>query len=890
MGNLLDDQGAAHGYLQRVGNRFSLKFKLFSMLLVVAVLLGYVGNLIFRTVFDSQASDAANRRADEISRLVSRHLDDPEALQRTLDGLVAGDDVRAVAVFEPGIREPFAESTDVDVSIPEVSTAGSDSHYVSLIGADSGESSSSVAETILVVELDRSVVAGDLRFGQERSIAGFVFGMIAVLLSAYLLVHLLVVRPLRTTSLALMRRSSLADDARHAFEPPIDEIASVRSAAAMAFDGLKRSDAGSETRSLFPPEKLPDITLTLDEHLAVLDSSVESQDEGSTESMSLNIQHVDELLSADVVEHIADTLSILNTGEEDRFEFSVGAQAYQARVRHNGNAFSLVVKQADAEIFTPESVSVEAASMLSDILVDLPFTVFEVDHRGIVRFANEAAASKEPGRSLVGRTVGDLVAPQHAADATTAIRNAIRTDKVQSFLTRNDRDGSPVQTMNHVVPVEFDRSVSAFVVGIPNTGHSLQSAASSSTKDLEEKVWELEIKVSGYEEEIEQIRQNSYATEHVNGTADERMTQVLETLSANAAAARSSVGDLLESELPRRARDAAESVASSLRDLVGVIEDETGRSSQLTESQPLLRETSQFHLGTLLDEIAISLGSDVPGEGARVSVMVHPSLPKTIVGNEQIVRVAIVQMVEYARLVAPDRAYLVSATQDESSGSSLQVRFELQIPAPRLTSEERTLLEQCLDGDVDAKRLSTSFQEMIGESQLYRGMSDIEMVVVGREMTILRWSGAFQTGGDADDDHGWIRGLRTLIIQPDQTGDSGVQDALSAFGIIGYIVSDADSLVEALKVAEEYSNPYRIVLADVETQNLEGFVGQLFDGEAPVVLIGNQSEAAIVSAISAGYSGYIAKPVRKIDLLEVILSTVDPVGAADRFDEAISAA
>jgi hypothetical protein len=318
--------------------------------------------------------------------------------------------------------------------------------------------------------------------------------------------------------------------------------------------------------------------------------------------------------------------------------------------------------------------------------------------------------------------------------------------------------------------------------------------------------------------------------------------------------------------------DAVVAVAGVLDSQLGttLTEDSTGHQTPTDE---------RFHLATLLDEIAIEAIERDRSPGARISAFVQPSLPKLLYGNARDSRAAIFQMIEFAQLVSGRRPLILAAMQDASEGRSIQVRFEVQIPPPMLSDEDFAVLRGCISGEMPDDGIPSSMREVLEASRaLSFDAFDIELVKINDEAAALRCSSSFEIADELESDHSWVRGLRTLIIQDADAQDNGVQAALGAFGILGYVVGDEEALVNALNIAEEYSNPYRLVLADVDTPRLESFVGQLFDGDAPVVLVGKKSESAMVGAISAGYSGYLAKPVHQVDVLEVIMSTVEPPG------------
>ncbi|MEZ4569230.1 MAG: PAS domain-containing protein [Thermomicrobiales bacterium] len=726
---------------------------------------------------------------------------------------------------------------------------------------------------IVVLDLDRSAIASDLNFRtQLRSGGARSLGFASLLLAAYLAVSAWVTKPLlRLADLDAKALSSASDSTRD--RVPANEVSRVRTRSPALSEARQSRNDPTQSRQRSSPDALPDVTLLLDESLAILATQLD--DDGQSE---LGIEHLGDLLSGEIVDHVAATMRLLERGASDAFEFAVGSTIYRAMLEHRDDGFVLQIAEGDGDIVPDADPSVAAAAILSDLLTTLPVSVIETDSQGVIEYANRGIFGAPGPDEIIGRSIGDVLPIEYAEAGRQAMRQARKTSQPQTFVVPAAGAPDGLGWTNYVVANAVDDGISYFILSTELEAEpAVDDPEPVDTFALEEQIWSLELKVSEYEEEIAGL--NAAVEEARSRVADTAVasTSLVDGISTPMTDVVRLTHAIGSGDVPKQVRGDVDALWTAVTSLAGALDGQLETSFGNALVKPETSEDERFHLATLLDEVAIEAGAKAPNVSSRISAFVQPSLPKWLFGNEHEARSAVLQMADFARLVCHDRPLIFAAMQDASTGRSIQVRFEVQIPPPRLDDDALAILRGCIRGELDEADLVDAFGGAHVNTLLPDGDSpDIELVTVNDEATVLRCSMSFELAEDLDADHSWIRGLRTLIIQ--ETGDdgNGIQSALSAFGIIGYVVSGEKDLVDALRIAEDYANPYRLVIADVDTPQLESFVGQLFDGDAPVVLVGKKSESAMVGAISAGYNGYIAKPVRQVDLLEVILSTVEP--------------
>jgi hypothetical protein len=872
--------------LGRLAQRVRLRPKIFTPLLAFSVLLLVGMYIILDWQFERRVDGEMEARASEVASALGSpagagQSDDRSPVVEALSAVeeVAGVtlvDVRTARVLastegwkglpvdeipDPLVRAQILEALET----PDGSarSAGSEVIVLPVESSSSSREAAALAE-VAAIALDRGVIAADLEYAQRQAAVHSVVAIAILVFAAYVLIWTFVLRPARRVTSELPRGQLVAGSVA-------DELALL----ALAARQSARTEAPASRPPLEAGSSLEDMQLLIDADLRILDSRVGSSDDAESDT-SLDVSSLGDLLSETVVAYMSALVRELDEGEEDWFEFNAGRHRYDVQVTALGDREFLLELREIAE--TPHRAHdgsvTDPSEVLRKILAELPVVVVETDRRGVIRFANRPPFEMR-AQNFVGRQFIDIVPRDSARAAKDAMKAALEKRMPQSFVAERLDDDRLRRWVNDVAVIGSGESASIMIASaeIPLSARSLPVESESSLQA--EKLWEAELRVSDYESEVQQLRLRLAEAERLAGDREIAMLALREQIAAPLATLYGAVRLIQPGDVPASTRPAIQTLRSTLDALAVVFEAQLDLSFRDTPLASGIGAIERIHLPTWLDEVAIELGHTGRLPSSRIRAVVQPSLPQWMRGDVGALRASILQLVEIARIVASDRPLVLAADQVASKARSVQVRFSIQIPPPLLDDQALATLRACI-GAPGSETRSAAFSDIVYGHGTSVGDDSIELVAVEGLAAVLRCAAEFEIAEDAESDHAWVRGLRTLIIQDAAIVENGIQPALSAFGIIGYVVTDEQDLIAALKIAEEYSNPYRLVLADVDTTNLEAFVGHLFDGDAPVVLVGTESESAMVGALSAGYDGYLAKPVRQVDLLEVILSTVEP--------------
>jgi len=860
-------------FTSRIGNRAAITI----CLLAVAAL------LVTLTMLGLRRNDAGrvDARLDDLARGVAASVGDASSeasLVDVIEALARQGGIESITVFDresgivvaststpsggsiSGVADPALRIV-LEAALDGQPAPGAASTRVVEVPAQSSAASPRLE---VLIAFDRSAVGSDLAAARREAMVALVLLALALPALGYLLVGQLLTN----------RLDRLGQRARYAIggELPVharDEFATLEA----ALDDLLDMAGGRANSSIALASRLPDMWIQLDAGLNVVGSR--AQVDRSRAPLELGIHQLDELLSESVVQHVSRLIGELAPGETEVFGFTVGHREYRAELAcHDVDTFELAISEDEALLGDGRSLEVaRSADALDRLLGELPFILIELDGRGVAQWANAAYLGVDP-EEIAGRKLADIVPAENKQAAREAVRAALVGEGPSRFEVELEVDGERRRWSHTLVDYGEGPSERLLLAAIELPTGQVLAADSGATRQLEEQLWSAELRISELEEQIAQLGARVAAAQDVARRAEQSLEEARDQIVEPVRAVVHASLGLSGAEFSNGSGRAVEALKTAVEQLATAIDGEFGTSLFETIETGIEPVEARFHLATFLDEIAIDKSKALPLRDARIDVRVQPSLPRWLHGNVLATRAAIHQMIDIARMVASDRPLVLAARQDTSTGRSVQVRFEVQIPPPQLDEEALEVARGCLEGD--SLVIGDALPEWQQAALPDFNPLDIELVTLEDHYTVLRCSNAFDVADEPDTDHSWVRGLRTLIVQGPSAEDNGIQSSLGAFGIIGYVVSNEQALVEALRVAEEYSNPYRFVLADVDTPNLESFIGKLFNGDAPVVLVGQPSESAMVAALSAGYAGYLAKPVRQLDLLEVILSTVEP--------------
>ena len=122
-----------------------------------------------------------------------------------------------------------------------------------------------------------------------------------------------------------------------------------------------------------------------------------------------------------------------------------------------------------------------------------------------------------------------------------------------------------------------------------------------------------------------------------------------------------------------------------------------------------------------------------------------------------------------------------------------------------------------------------------------------------------------------------FRGLRVLVVDDNATNRLIVRENLTAWGALVSEAKNAEKGLEAIAVAEQALNPFRLILLDGCMPGMDGFelAERIRDkyglcDRTMMILTSNDGRGDVATARAAGVSVYLVKPVKRRELREAI--------------------
>jgi PAS domain S-box-containing protein len=341
-------------------------------------------------------------------------------------------------------------------------------------------------------------------------------------------------------------------------------------------------------------------------------------------------------------------------------------------------------------------------------------------------------------------------------------------------------------------------------------------------------------------------------------------------------------GLLLNTALTEEQRRYAESVKSSGESLLGIINDILDFSK--IEAGKLDFSRLDFDLGLLLDDFASSLALRANDKGLELLYETASEVPLLLKGDPGRLRQVLTNLTGNAIKFTDAGEVVVSVSVESEDENTVCLRFSVRdtgigIPKDKLG----TLFDVFTQADASITRhyggtglglaISKQLAEMMGGS--------IGVISeVGRGSTFHFTARFLKQLGDTKREPqvpSSLRGVRALIVDDNATNSGILSAQMGSWGMRTSSVSGGMTALSLLDQALEDGDPFRLVIIDMRMPGLDGLSlgrrireNQRLKEVRMVMLtaVGVQSDAKVLAEV--GFSGSINKPVRHLELLDVL--------------------
>ena len=276
---------------------------------------------------------------------------------------------------------------------------------------------------------------------------------------------------------------------------------------------------------------------------------------------------------------------------------------------------------------------------------------------------------------------------------------------------------------------------------------------------------------------------------------------------------------LLETDLNQDQRDFTETVHSSAESLLGIINDLLDFSK--IEAGKVNIENIDFNLSDIVEEVIQLFSAKAYGKGLELIAMVNADVPIRVRGDPGRLRQIISNLIGNAVKFTDWGQIILRVIPNEGHENKLNIRFEI-IDSGIGISEEvcKKLFKSFTQAD-------NSITRRYGGTGLGLAISKQLSELMGGEIGVISESGKGSTfwftinlekqSGDMRFESSLFhefKGIKILIVQPDNTYRSILRNKISAWGMIADVADDGESAIAMLASAVGSGVAYDVLFMD----------------------------------------------------------------------------
>lgn len=513
------------------------------------------------------------------------------------------------------------------------------------------------------------------------------------------------------------------------------------------------------------------------------------------------------------------------------------------------NSSELELKMIALELEKEQRQRSEA--ILATVVASTPIVLLATNLDGYISLAQGNSAKVATGleqNQLVERNIFDVL-PSLESDLCRALAG--------------DTVAADVQTHNRVIRYRLGprRDATEKVTGIICVGHDIT--------DLDEKEQQLRIAKAAAE------KANAAKSRFVANISHEIRTPLAGILGLSELL-------MLEDALPTSARECAERISSSADGLASLVGDVLDFSK--IEAEMLLLEEKDFHPIEVLNKLQAIVAHQAAAKGVRFRLEISDDLPLLKGDSTRFLQVLVnlvgnsIKFTSEGHVITrleeiPEndecKIRLRCTVADTGSGIPPEIQANLFEPFTQVGSRG----SQNSSGTGLGLAISKSLVELMGGTISFESSP-------GKGSTFT-FTASFSPSGErrasddpanAKEEHN-LNGSRILVVEDDTVNRVVVSHMLEALGCTPVGVKDGN---EALAMLEEES--FDLILMDCHMPGLDGYetthrlrLREVDKKRLPVIaLTANAMVGQREACLAAGMDDFIAKPVRRSELYEVL--------------------
>jgi signal transduction histidine kinase/CheY-like chemotaxis protein len=335
---------------------------------------------------------------------------------------------------------------------------------------------------------------------------------------------------------------------------------------------------------------------------------------------------------------------------------------------------------------------------------------------------------------------------------------------------------------------------------------------------------------------------------------------------------------LLNTDLGAKQRRFADAIRRSGHNLLAIISDVLDFSK--IEAGKLELELGSFNLKTLVEDVAESVSAQAHKKGLEVACHIAPGVPVHVRGDAVRLQQILTNLMGNAIKFTKQGEVVLRVSVDQASGTSRTVRFRVSDTGIGIPADKQVEVFQAFT------QADTSTTRVYGGTGLglaiSKRLTDLMHGQIGVESELGRGSTFWftaqleigETSVEADPSQ-HLRGLRTLIVDDNQTNREILIELLATWGMVVDQACGGRQALELLDAARERGRDYELVLLDMHMPEMDG--GQLAraigerEGRRPsMVLLTSMVDEGRDALRALGIEAILTKPLRQAVLHETL--------------------
>jgi PAS domain S-box-containing protein len=344
---------------------------------------------------------------------------------------------------------------------------------------------------------------------------------------------------------------------------------------------------------------------------------------------------------------------------------------------------------------------------------------------------------------------------------------------------------------------------------------------------------------------------------------------------------------LLRMDLTSEQRQFAEIIRRSGEALLSIINDVLDLSK--IEAKKFLLEVFDFDLVSSVEDTVDMLAVKAQEKGLKLNCHIEPDVPFHVRGDGTRLRQVLMNFGSNAVKFTPAGEVLIKISVAKQTKKTTTVRFEVRdtgigIPACKQVALFSPFTQ--LDGSTTRKyggtglglSISKQLVEMMGGKVGVRS-AEGKGSTFWFTVVLERPSQGFGTEETTD---GTLDGIKVLVVDSHAASREMQVKMLTPLGCRTAEATNAQEALEALKLAADAHDPYRVVLLDMQMtgEDWTSFAGRVkadpgLDSPRIVVLIPVTIESTRKDLVSEPVDGLLVKPVRRDRLYKLLMSVLE---------------